>query len=206
MKYSSVIIYQSVCLESPMCVWCENQVLPTGSRLEYLVLCVLPGIERQSLGGGPWLWHSHSHSSLSFETLQAGLVFPVSSEMLSMCFSTPGQPHSCCHEEVTGNQGKSYTHFRTYSFPKWVFVLNLATDIIRQIYMITVDLQIFLCTDLATMRKIKNIKQHQVEQEGWLRPQECLPSDVLTVKQTTHNTTDFSSGFHINKPAKNNLW
>lgn len=96
-----------------------------------------------------------------------------------------------CHEEVTGNQGKSYTHFRTYSFPKWVSVLNLTTDIIRQIYIITVDLQIFLCTYLATMRKIKNIKQHQVEQEGWLRPQECLPSDVLTVKQTTHNTTDF---------------
>lgn len=96
-----------------------------------------------------------------------------------------------CHEEVTGNQGKSYTHFRTYSFPKWVSVLNLATDIRRQIYIITVDLQIFLCTYLATMRKTKSIKQYQVKQEGWLRPQECLPSDVLTVKQTTHNTTDF---------------
>lgn len=86
----------------------------------------------------------------TFETLQAGLVC---GEMLSMCFSThaglaPAAMPSC-PEEVTGNQGRSYTHLRTYSFPNWVSVLNIAADIIRQIHIIKLNLQISLCTYLA---------------------------------------------------------
>lgn len=166
MKHSSIIIYKSVYLANPMCdlkINCSLQV----HVLEYLVPVSATWdwdaiFRRWTLAGTLTL----ALKRKTFETLQAGLVC---GEMLSMCFSTQASLSAAmpsCHEEVTGNRGKAYTHLRTYSFPNWVSVLNIAADIIRQIHIIKLNLQIFLCTYLAitavlnyNRKKIKNIKQ-----------------------------------------------